>query len=289
MSGIFITSIEFGLLFAPVALGIFLTFRVLNFPDLTVEGSFVAGAVVSVIAVRAGIPGLAAILFGLIAGFFAGSLTAFLHIKLGIEKILASVLSLGMLYTINLRLMGTPNLSLFNRENVIWAFKSSINHLQAILLLAIIVLAVKFFVDWLLNTEIGLRLRATGSSEAVAKSLAVNIDFMKFLGLALSNGLVGLSGALVAQYQGFADISIGQGVVVVGLASLMLGEAMISSKRIGFVTLGAIAGSILYQFIVNFALRLGLVGTDLKFVAASIVVVAILFGNRKSLLWKKNF
>lgn len=284
MIGILFTSVELGLLYALVVLGVFLTFRILNFPDLTVDGSFVTGAAATAIAIQAGIPGLVAILIGFVAGFLAGSLTAFLHIQLGIGKILAGILSLGMLYTINLRLMNGPNISLLNQENIIALLKTPTNHIYTIIFLLVIVLALKIFVDWFLQTEFGLRLRATGDNELTAQSFAINTKITKFFGVGLSNGLVGIAGGLVAQYQGFADINMGIGTIVLGLAALMIGEAFISNGKIWVITTALIIGAILYQLIINFALRFGLAGTDLKFVAALIVVVALVIGGNKKYL-----
>ena len=214
MVGILFISVELGLLYALVVLGVFLTFRILNFPDLTVDGSFVTGAAATAIAIQTGVPGLVAILAGFLAGFLAGSLTAFLHIRLGIWKILAGILSLSMLYTINLRLMDGPNLSLLNQENIISLLKTPINHIYTIIFLLVIVLVAKFFVDWFLQTEFGLRLRATGDNESTAQSFAINTKITKFFGVGLSNGLVGVAGGLVAQYQGFADVNMGIGVII---------------------------------------------------------------------------
>lgn len=284
MAGIIFTSVELGLLYALVVLGVFLTFRVLNFPDLTVDGSFVTGAAATAIALQNGISGIIAVLIGFVAGFIAGSLTAFLHVRLGIGKILAGILSLSMLYTINLRLMSGPNISLLNRENIIGLLKAPVNHIYTIIFLLLVVVIAKLFVDWFLQTEFGLRLRATGDNEMTAQSFAINTKITKFFGVGLSNGLVGLAGGLIAQYQGFADVNMGIGSIILGLAALMLGEALIYSERIGIITTSIIVGAILYQLIINFALQLGLAATDLKFVAAFIVVIALVVGNNKKYL-----
>lgn len=284
MVNILFTSIELGLLYALVVLGIFLTFRILDFPDLTVDGSFVTGAAATAVAIQAGVPGLLAILIGFVAGFLAGGLTAFLHIYFGISKILSGILSLGMLYTINLRLMDGPNLSLLNQENIIGFLKSPSNHFYTIIFLLTIVLIAKFFLDWFLQTEFGLRFRATGDNELTAQSFAINTKVTKFFGMGLSNGLIGMAGGLIAQYQGFADVNMGIGIIILGLAALMLGEVLISNGKIGTITLAVILGAILYQLIINFALRFGLAGTDLKFVTALIVIIALVVGNNKKYL-----
>jgi len=284
MAGILFTSFELGLLYALVVLGVFLTFRILNFPDLTVDGSFVTGAAATAIAIQAGVPGLVAILAGFLAGFLAGSLTAFLHIRLGIGKILAGILSLSMLYSINLRLMGGPNISLLWQENIIGWLKTPLNDINAIIFLFVIIVVAKVFIDWFLQTEFGLRLRATGDNESTAQSFAINTKTTKFFGIAISNGLVGLSGGLIAQFQGFADISMGVGVIILGFAALMLGEALTTSNKIPTITTVIILGAILFQVIINIALRLGLSGTDLKLVTALIVVIALVIGSNKKYL-----
>lgn len=281
MINVLYTSIELGLLYAPVVLGVFLTFRVLNFPDLTVDGSFVTGAAATAIAIRYGFSGLPALAFGFLAGLFGGCLTAFLHTRLGIGKILSGILSLSILYTLNLRLMHGPNISLLNETKIIGFFTAPLNHYWVILFLLVIVTLVKLFIDWFLQTEFGLLLRATGDNESTAKSLSANTNLTKFVGISLSNGFVGLAGGLLAQFQGFSDINMGVGTVVLVLAALMLGEAIISNTKIPLATLGIIAGSILYQLIINVALRIGLAGTDLKFITATIVIVSLILGNGK--------
>lgn len=281
MPDILLTSVELGLLYALVVLGIFLTFRILNFPDLTVDGSFVTGAAVTALVIKSGLQGMTAILIGFVAGFIAGSLTAFLHIRLGIGKILSGILSLGMLYTINLRLMQGPNISLLNQPNNIELFKTPVNHLYVILFLLTIVFLVKFFTDWFLQTEFGLWIRATGDNELTARSFSVNTKLAKFVGISLSNGFVGLAGGLIAQYQGFSDINMGVGTIILGFAALMLGETLILSNKIPIVTSAIIIGAILYQLIISVALRLGLAGTDLKFVTALIVIVSLIIGGQK--------
>jgi putative ABC transport system permease protein len=281
MIDIFNTSIELGLLYAPAVLGVFLTFRILNFPDLTVDGSFVSGAAASAIAIRYGIPGIPALGIGFIAGLLGGCLTAFLHTRLKIGKILSGILSVSMLYTINLRLMRGPNVSLLNEGGIIGFFSAPMNHLLVIIFLLLIVILTKLFIDWFLQTEFGLFLRATGDNESTAKSFSINTNVTKFIAISLSNGLVGLSGALIAQFQGFADINMGVGSVVLILAALMLGETIIYNNKVSTTTLTIIVGSILYQLIINIALRLGLGGSDLKFITAVIVITALVMGNNK--------
>ena len=281
MTGILFTSVELGLIYALVVLGVYLTFTVLNYPDLTVDGSFVTGAAATAIAIKGGVPGVYAIFFGMLGGFLGGTITAILHTRFNISKILTGILALSMLYTINLRLMDGPNISLLNQPNVIKLLQAPVNHWKAIAFLFAVVFAMKLFVDWFLRTEFGLQLRATGDNEATAKSFAINVNFAKFVGLTISNGFVGLAGGLIAQYQGFADVNMGMGIIILGLAALMLAQALTTSVKIPIVTWAIILGAILYQLIVNVALRLGLPPTDLKFMTALIVVISLLIGSNK--------
>lgn len=281
MINILYTSLELGLLYTPAILGVFLTFRILNFPDLTVDGSFVTGAAATAMAIKCGVPGVFALGFGFIAGVCGGSLTSFLHTRLGIGKILSGILSLSMLYTINLRLMHGPNISLLNELRTIDLFKAPMNHFLVISFLFVIVLLLKLLIDWFLQTEFGLALRATGDNESTAKSFSININRTKIIGISLSNGLVGLAGGLLSQFQGFSDISMGTGSVVIILAALMLGETIAVNSKISKTTTAIIVGSVIYQLIINVSLWLGLAGTDLKFISASIVVIALVSTNNK--------
>jgi len=280
MGSLFFTSVELGLLYAIVVLGVFLTFRILNFPDLTVDSSFVLGAAVTTILIRNGMPGILSIFVGFMAGFLGGSLTAILHTRLGIGKILSGILSMSILYTINLRLMNGPNVSLLNQPRIIEIFKIPTNHFYLTLFLIIVVLTIKFFIDWFLQTEFGLWLRATGNNEITSQSFSINTKLTKFVGIGISNGLVGLAGGLITQYQGFSDINMGVGTVILSLAALMLGEALTSKNKIPILTFVIVVGSILYQLIVNIALQLGLAGSDLKLITALIVIISLLIGGK---------
>jgi putative ABC transport system permease protein len=282
---IFYISFELGLLYSLVVFGIFLTFRILKFPDLTVDGSFVTGAAVAALALKSGIPAVPALILAFLSGFGAGSITAFLHIKIGIGRILSSIIALSMLYTINLRLMGGPNISLLNQPNVLWWLKASVNHLQVIGILLTIVILIKLALDWFLSTEIGLFIRATGENEDIVRSFGVNPSLTKFLGIGLANALVGLGGGLIAQNQGFVDINMGVGVITIGVASYMLGEVFMKTDKFYYLTAAVIFGSLLYQLIISVCLQLGLAGMDLKFFTAFIIVVLLLL----KLKWGKDF
>ena len=233
-------SIEQGLAYGVLALGVYLTFRVLHFPDLTVDGSFPLGAAVAATLIVGGMPPIAATLIAFVAGMTAGAITGLMHTKMRIAGLLASILTMTALYSVNLRIMGRPNIPLLRQPTVFtnlsdWGF----NHpLQALIVFAVLVCLVKLLIDWFLSTQIGLAIRATGDNSDMIRSLGVNTDNMIVLGLAFSNGLVALGGAMMAQYQGYADVGMGLGTIVTGLASVILGNALIRPSTVFRGTLG---------------------------------------------------
>ncbi len=278
-------SFELGLLYSIVVFGIFLTFRILKFPDLTVDGSFVTGAIIGALALKMGMPAAAALFLSFAAGFSAGALTAFIHIKFGIGKILSSIISLSMLYSINLRLMNGPNLSLLNQPNILSWFKYPADHIQVIFFLFILIILIKISLDWFLNTEIGFFIRATGDNESTVQSFGVNPNFTKFLGISLGNAFVGLGGGFISQNQGFVDINMGLGIITLGVASYMLGEIVIPGNRLKQLTMAVIIGSIIYQLIINISLRFGLAGSDIKFFTSLILLILLILRLKQ----KKKF
>lgn len=284
MNNLVPVTFQLGLMYCVVLFGVFLNLRVLNFPDLTIGASFVTGAAVAAVLTRVGMPPVISLFGASAGGFLAGTLTAFLHTKVGIGKILSGLISLGMLYTINLRIMGSPNLSLLNLPNILWWLGPSATLLESIIFLIVLVLFLKLSLDWFLHTEIGLFIRAIGDNEKVPMTFAVNPNVIKFIGITVGNALVGFGGGIVAQNQGYADINMGAGVVIFGLAAYLLGQTILSSNKIFFATAAVIIGSITYQFVINIALRIGLAGTDLQLVTSLMVVVAILIRTK----WKTN-
>ncbi len=270
-------SLEQGLAYALMALGVFLTFRVLNFPDLTVDGSFPLGAAVSARLIIAGTHPLLAMLTAIILGVMAGLLTGFLHTRLKIAGLLAGIITMTALYSINLRVMGRSNLPLLRQNSLLTIVQDlGFSRMAATLLsFFLIVILIKILFDFFLHTELGLALRATGNNPRMITSLGVAPQKMIILGLGLANGLAALSGALVAQYQGFADIGMGIGMIIVGLASVIIGESIIRNKRIVWATKGVIIGSIVYRFLISSALRLGFSPTDLKLVTAILVIIPL--------------
>lgn len=268
-----------GILWGIMALGVYITFRLLDFADLTVDGSFATGGAVCAIALTNGIHPLLAILIATLSGFAAGFITGFLHTKCKIPAILAGILTQIGLYSINLRIMGRSNLPLLKTNTL---FKGITNTLDIPLSLIIIIIGI-FFVAivivvlyWFFGTEIGSSIRATGNNEQMVRSLGVNTDTMKLLGLMISNGLIAFSGAIVAQQQGSADVKMGIGAIVIALASIVIGEVVFGTKG-GFALklISIVVGSIVYRMIVAIVLQMGLSTDDLKLLTAILVAIAL--------------
>jgi len=272
-----IGAVELGLIYAVMALGVYLTFRILNFPDLTVDGSFTTGAATAAVLITAGTSPLLATLAGAAAGLAAGVVTGLLHTKGGINPLLAGILTQIGLYSVNLRIMDGANVPLLRVDTLITPLRENglLGGAASIAIFGSLAILVKIALDWFLHTDTGLALQATGDNEAMIRSFGVNTDRTKIVGLALSNGLVGLCGALIAQYQGFADISMGIGLIIAGLASVILGQAVFGSRVIIVSTLAVVLGSVLYRVTIQIALQAGLDPNDMKLVSAVLVVIAL--------------
>lgn len=288
----FLGAIEIGLLFGLVALGVYISFRILNFPDLTVDGSLPLGAGVAATCIVAGWNPYLATLLAFFAGCCAGLITAWLNVKLKILHLLASILTMIALFSINLRVMGRPNIALLGEDTVFTPFEGLglPFYWMNPLVLLIVVVAAKLALDRFLLSEVGLAMRATGANQRMARAQGINTGAMTLLGIALSNGLVAFAGALFAQLQGGADITMGVGVIVIGLAAVILGEAVMSTRTIVLATIACVIGSIIYRLFVSLALNadfIGLQAQDLKLITAVLVVVAMtLPGMRRKLLRK---
>lgn len=277
MWGTLLSSIEQGLVYGIMALGVYLTFRILDFPDLTVDGSFPLGAAVTAKLIVSGVDPIISTLTAVLIGALAGVITGILNTKLKIIGLLAGILTMTALYSINLRIMGKANIPLLNQGTVLTKLETLgfSGSWQTGIFFLVIVILLKLLIDWFLHTELGLALRATGDNQQMIRSLGVNTDRMIILGLALSNSLVALAGSLVAQYQGFADVGMGIGMIIIGLASVIIGEVVFSDQKIIWATLSVIGGSILYRLAITTALRLGFAPTDLKIVTAMLVILAL--------------
>ena len=271
---------EIGLVFALVALGVLISFRILRFPDLTVDGSFPLGGAVAATLIAAGADPFSATLAAVAAGAVAGLVTGWLNVRLRNMDLLASILVMTALYSINLRVMGRPNVPLIAEPTVFVALQPGAlaDYVFRPLLLAAIVLAAKLLVDWFFSTQAGLAMRATGSNGRMTRAQGVNTGGMVLGGMALSNALVGLAGALFAQTQGGADISMGVGTIVIGLAAVIVGENILPSRRLVLATLAVILGAIVYRFFVALALNsefIGLQAQDLNLITAVLVAIAL--------------
>ncbi|GAB2482745.1 MAG: ABC transporter permease [Comamonas sp.] len=288
----FLGAIEIGLIFALVALGVYISFRLLRFPDLTVDGSFPLGGAVCAVMIAGGYSPLVATIAAGLAGAVAGFITGWLNVKLKIMDLLASILMMIALYSVNLRIMGGPNIPLINDPTLFNQLQpaSMEDYVFRPLLLLVIVIAAKLAMDWFFLTERGLAIRATGTNARMARAQGVNTGGMILLGMAVSNALVALAGALFAQTQGGSDISMGIGTIVIGLAAVIVGEAILPSRRLVMATLAVILGAIVYRFFIALALNsdfIGLKAQDLNLVTAVLVTVALVIPQLKRKLAKK--
>lgn len=273
-----IGALEVGLIYGVMALGVFLTFRMLNFPDLTVDGSFTTGAATAAIGIMNGWHPILATLAGFGTGFIAGTITGLLHTKGRIDGLLAGILTMIALWSINLRIMDGANVPLLRQETLFTPLREAglLGNWVGVLALLAAVSVLGVVVMWFLSTDLGLSIRATGDNGPMVASFGVSTDFTKTLTLALSNGFVGMCGALIAQYQGFADISMGIGLILVGLASVIMGQAVFGQRFLWLAVYAVIIGSVLYRLIIFAALRVGLDPNDMKAITALLVIVALL-------------
>ncbi|MCX5879829.1 MAG: ABC transporter permease [Deltaproteobacteria bacterium] len=270
-------SLEQGLAYGLVALGIVITFRILSFPDLTVDGSFPLGAAVVARFITEGVSPVYGIFLAIAAGFVAGCCTGVLYTKLKINSLLAGILMMTVLYSFNLRIMGKSNIQLLTVDTFLTPLENlPVNRfIPIIAFFFVISFGVKILTDLFMHTQLGFAMRATGDNEQMIRALGVNTDNTTILGLGISNAFVALSGALVAQDQGFADVGMGIGMIVAGLASIIIGEALMGKHTVQRMTLAALIGSILYKEIISIGLRLGLAPTDLKLATGIMVILAL--------------
>lgn len=289
-------AVESGLLFSLVALGVYLSFRVLNFPDLTVDGSFPLGAAATAVTIVHGVNPFLATLIGAAAGASAGFVSAYLNVRFKILNLLAGILTMVALYSINLRVMGKPNISLYNQTTIFTPFQDFLDlglWTNSVVLL-VVALMMKFVLDWFLATELGLALRASGENPIMARAQSIDNNKMTLIGLTISNGFVGLAGSLFAQSQGIADVSMGIGTIVTGLAALIIGETLVGPVKVVWATLGCLFGAVLYRFFIAVALSAGFLGIeaqDLNLVTAIVVAAAVVLSQarrkRQRSLWPK--
>jgi putative tryptophan/tyrosine transport system permease protein len=284
LAALVLNMLEQGFLFAFLGLGVLITFRFFRFPDLTAEGSYpLGGAVVAALLVQ-GTEAFAATLAATLAGALAGAATAIIHTKLRINNIIAGIIAMTALYTVNLRVMGKANTPLLTTPSV---FSESVDALNSfgltlhdsifttIPLALLFLLIASLVLGWFFATDLGLAVRATGQNEAMITSLGVNTDRTKIVGLALSNGFIALSGALVAQNHGFADIGMGVGILVTGAAAVLIGEAIFGDRSVASWIAATIVGALIYRLLVALALRLGLEPIDLRLITAVLLLLVL--------------
>ncbi|MDD3214546.1 MAG: ABC transporter permease [Eubacteriales bacterium] len=290
---LFLGSLQLGLMYGLLAMGIFISFRILNIPDLTAEGSFTLGVAVSAMVTLAGAPYLG-LLLAFLCGMAAGVVTGLLQTKVGIHPILAGILTMSGLYTINLAVMGaSSNVTLIGKDTLFQLLFKQLEPLSKndvkLLVGAVLATLVLLLLIWFFKTHLGLCIRATGNNESMVRSSSINASAMKVVGLAVSNGCIALSGAIVAQYQGYADISSGIGILVVGLASVIIGEAVFGRRSVTVGLVSAIVGSVIYRIIIALALS-----TDffpayfLRLISAVIVAIALSIPTIKTSLQKRK-
>ncbi len=268
-----------GILWGLMALGVYITFRLLDIADLTVDGSFATGGAVCAVCLVNGVNPVLALILSTIAGFIAGFVTGLLHTKCQIPAILAGILTQIGLYSINLRIMGRSNTPLLQYDNIFEGLENltglSNNWIVLIIGLIVTVLVI-LILYWYFGTEIGSSIRATGNNEQMVRALGVNTNVTKTLGLMISNGLIALSGALVTQQQGYADVRMGIGAIVIGLASIVIGEVIFGHKgAFGTRLTSIVVGSVIYRIIVAVVLQMGLNTDDLKLLTAILVAIAL--------------
>jgi len=301
-----------GLILSLLALGIFISFRVFDFPDITVEGSFTLGAVLGAMLIVKGMNPLLACVIAFAGGMIAGALTGLIHTRFKINPLLSGILVMTALYSVNLHVLGRSNLPMQGAMTVfsplekisLWIFGGkekilllgwSVDAKDLLVLLAalIVISLICIVLRWFFRTHLGTAMRATGDNAQMIRALGVNTKNMIVFGIALANGLVALSGAMLAQFQGFADVQMGIGMMVWGLASVIIGQVVVGETSVGYVIFGAVLGSVLFRLLVAIALRLGMNPNDLKIITAGFVFIAlilpVLMKRRKGLFKRKEY
>ena len=275
LSSVLMSSLEIGLIFSFLAIGVVLTYKVLNLADLSVEGTFPLGAFIFAACVLNGLNAITAMILSFVGGLAAGFITYLLYKKLKVDALLAGILTMTMLYSINLRITGKSNVPLFEYDSIFTKF----SFMPKIVILIILVVILKLIMDAYFKTEQGYLLVVTGDNQSLVRSLGKNPNKYIMLGFMLSNGFVALSGSLMAQHQGFADAQMGTTMIVTALASIIIGDTFMKNSRKLKITTRAIVGAIAYRIISGLAIHLGLDPNDLKLITALIVIVFIFYNN----------
>lgn len=271
-------TLEQSFIFAIMVLGVYLSYKILDFPDMTVDGSFpLGGAVASAILIKGGNP-ILVLVVATLCGAIAGLITGMIHVKLKVTNLLAGIIVMTGLYSVNLRIMGKSNIPLFSVKHL---FNGNV---IPIVTLVILLILAKITIDYLLKTKFGFALKALGDNETLVISLGIDEKKLKIYGLMIANSFVALSGAILAQYQGFADVGMGTGTIITGLASIIIGEAIFKKKSFISMSMTVILGTIIYRTIIAMSLKLGMNASDLKLITSILVVGIIFLKEKKSLL-----
>ena len=274
---------EQGMIYAIMALGIYITYTILDFPDLTVDGSFPLGAALSAVLITKGVNPLLTLVIAFAAGAVAGTLTGLIHVKLKVRDLLSGIIMMTALYTVNLRIAGRANLpiynmtTLFDNDLVRGVFQGAAAQFANVIIILVITLIMKFILDWYMNTKSGFLLRAVGDNDTIVTSLGVDKGMVKIIGLSIANGLVSMGGCIYAQQQRFFDISMGTGTMVIGLASVIIGTSLLKNLTFLKVTTTVVIGSIIYKACVALALSLGFPSNYLKMITAVLFLVILVF------------
>lgn len=303
--GLVISVLEQGMIYGIMALGVYITYKILDFPDLTVDGSFPMGAAITAVMITKGAPAALTLPVCFLAGGIAGAMTGLIHVKLKVRDLLSGIIMMTALYTINLRIAGRANLPFYKEATVFengltnGIFTGAAEPWKTVIVMAVIMMLVKLLLDLYMQTGSGFLLRAVGDNASIVTAMGQDRGKVKILGLSIANGLVSLGGCLFAQQQRCFEISVGTGTVVVGLASVIIGTSIyqkldskgrltgkLHSLRIGMITASVIAGSVLYKACVALAIRLGLKSTDLKLITAVLFLMILVFSMEKK--GKKN-
>lgn len=271
-------TLEQSFILAIMVIGVYISYKILDFPDMTVDGSFPLGASVSAILIVKGINPFIALCAAMVLGAISGAITGIIHVKLKVTNLLAGIIVMTGLYSVNLRIMGKSNIPLFMTKNI---FHGTVS---PIIITLIFLIVVKLAVDFLLSTKFGFALKALGDNESLVISLGLDEKRWKIYGLMISNSLVALSGGILAQYQGFADVGMGTGTIITGLASIIIGEAILGKHKLFRGTLMVIIGTIVYKGIISLALRIGMNASDLKLITSVLVVLIIYMKIKKESL-----
>lgn len=285
--------LEQGMIYAIMALGVYITYKILDFPDLTVDGSFPMGAAITAILITKGVHPLLTLVISFGAGVAVGILTGLIHVKLKIRDLLSGIIMMTALYTVNLRIAGKANLPLYNMTTIFdnglveKAVPERFYQFRTVLIVLVITLITKYILDWYLSTKAGYLLRAVGDNDTIVTSMGVDKGLVKIMGLAIANGLVALSGCIFAQQQRFFDISMSTGTVVIGLASVIIGTSLFKKVTFLRVTSSVIIGSVIYKACVAVAIRY-MKSIDLKFVTAALFLIILVLGTERKKKVKQN-